>query len=351
MSLDPRLVVARRELSSLRSEKTIVLALVIQLFVAGFSSFLVVGLVAMYDPGAVGGNGLDVGIAGEETEALAEAAAETDGVDPIEFQSVDAAERAFSEGEVGAVMLTERLGSGQVRTVVRVPRGSVRTTVVVVQVREVLEAYEKNLREQRAGHLEREIVEVPPEVRSSPYFGFTYTVLVPLLLFLPIFIGGSVAVDSLSEELERGTFELLRVSPTTPVEILEGKLLATALPVPVQAGLWLLLLSLNGTRIVHVPELLVMTTALAVAVSSLGLWVSAAARDRRLAQFLYSSGLLALFGATLLLPENPANTIARLAVGSPGPGTRVAVLGYVVIALLAVGGVRSLPWLVDADHL
>lgn len=351
MSGDPRLAIARRELASLGSEKTIVLAVVIQLFVAGFSSFLVVGLVAMYDPGAVEGHTLEVGVAGEETEVLTGAVAETDGVEPEVYDTVDAAERAFGAGEVGAVVLTERLGNGQIRTVVRVPRGSIRTTVVVVQVREVLETYETHLRDRRAGHLGREVLAPPPETRSSPYFGFTYTVLLPLLLFMPVFIGGSVAVDSLSEELERGTFELLRVAPTTAVEILEGKLLAAVVPVPLQATLWLLLLWLNGTRVVHVPELLVLTTAMAVAVSGLGLCVAAAARDRRFAQFLYSAGLLALFAATLLLPENPANTIARLAMGSPGPGTHVAVGGYVVIAVLAVAGVRALPRLVDADHL
>jgi hypothetical protein len=115
--------------------------------------------------------------------------------------------------------------------------------------------------------------------------------------------------------------------------------------------LWLGLLWLNGTPVVHVPSLLVLTTALAVTVSALGLGVSAATRDRRFAQFLYSTGLLVVFGAALLLPENPANTIARLAVGSPGPGTFVALAGYVLIAVVAVAAVRQLPRLVDADHL
>jgi ABC-type Na+ efflux pump permease subunit len=348
---DPRLVLARREFASLRSEKTIVLAVAIQLFVAGFSSFLVVGLVAMYDPGAVESQSLEVAIAGDETRELVRVAGEAEGVDPRVYPSVEAAEGAFREGRVGAIVLTERLADHRIRTVVRVPEGSVRTTVVVVQLREVLEEYETRLRQRGATSLERSIVTAPPEAQSSPYFGFTYTVLVPLLLFMPVFIGGSIAVDSLSEEIERGTFELLRVAPATPVQLLEGKLLATAAPVPAQAALWILLLRLNGTRVVHVPELLALTTAMAVAVSALGLGVAAATRDRRFAQFLYSSGLLALFGATLLLPENPANTIARLAVGSPGPETHVAVAGYVAIAAIAVAGVRSLPRLVDADHL
>lgn len=342
---------AGRELASLRTEKTIVLAIVIQLFVAGFSSFLVVGLVSMYDPGSVNGYQLDVGMAGDETEELVRAADDAGGVDVAVYPSAGAAEEAYVEGRVDALIVTERLDGGQIRAVVRVPEGSVRTTVTVVQVRSVMEAYESRLRDNRAAHLERTVLREPPETRSSPYFGFTYTVLVPLLLFMPVFIGGSVAVDSLSEEMERGTFELLRVTPSTAVDILEGKLLATAGTVPLQAALWIGLLWLNGTRVVHVPELLVLTTALAVSVSALGLGVAAATRDRRFAQFLYSSGLLVLFGATLLLPENPANTVARLAVGSPGPGTYVALGGYVVIAVAAVAGVRLLPRVVDADNL
>jgi hypothetical protein len=43
VSSDPRLVVARRELRSLSAEKTIVLALLIQVFIAAFSSFLARG--------------------------------------------------------------------------------------------------------------------------------------------------------------------------------------------------------------------------------------------------------------------------------------------------------------------
>jgi ABC-2 type transport system permease protein len=348
---DSRLTIAGRELASLRSEKTIVLAIVIQLFVAGFSSFLVVGLVSMYDPGSVDGYQLDVGMAGDETEELVRAADDAGGVDAAVYPTAGAAEEAYAEGRVNALIVTERLDGGQIRAVVRVPEGSVRTTVTVVQVRSVMEAYESRLRDERSAHVERTFLREPPESRSSPYFGFTYTVLVPLLLFMPVFIGGSVAVDSLSEEMERGTFELLRVTPTTAVDILEGKLLATAGTVPLQAALWIGLLWLNGTRVVHVPELLVLTAALAVSVSALGLGVAAATRDRRFAQFLYSSGLLVLFGATLLLPENPANTVARLAVGSPGPGTYVALGGYVVIAVAAVAGVRLLPRVVDADHL
>ncbi|HEX2023021.1 MAG TPA: ABC transporter permease, partial [Candidatus Thermoplasmatota archaeon] len=50
--MKPRWVIARKEFAGVFTERTILLAVVIQVFVAGFSSFLVVGLSALVDPQA-----------------------------------------------------------------------------------------------------------------------------------------------------------------------------------------------------------------------------------------------------------------------------------------------------------
>jgi len=256
-----RLRVARRELASLRSEKTIVLALLIQVFVAAFSSFLVVGLVSLYDPGATDGFDVEVAVAGDDADRLAAVVEDEPGVDARVYDTPAEARADFRAStaqayRVDAVLVTERTDNGTVAVRARVPDGSFETTLVVVQVRDVLQAYERTLREDRADRLEADLVELPERAPSSPYFGFTYTVLVPLLLFLPTFIGGSVAVDSLSEEVERGTLELLRVTPTTLPEIVDGKLLAAAAPVPVQVAAWFLLLRFNGTVVLAAATLL-----------------------------------------------------------------------------------------------
>lgn len=337
---DPRLVVARRELAALRGEKTILLAILIQLFVAAFASFLVVGLASMYDPGTVQAGTVEVAVAGEETDLLAAVADERTGVSATVYPTRDAAMAAFEDREVDAVVVTDRLADDRIRAVVTVPDESFRTTSIVVKLRSLLREYETALRDRRATHLERTPVPLPDGAPSAPYVGFTYAVLLPLLLFLPVFIGGSIAVDSLAEEIERGTLELLRASPVTLSAIVDGKLLAAAAPVPAQAGLWIALLELNGTAIANVPELLAFVAVLATAVAALGLGVAIAVRDRRLAQFLYSSGLLVLFGATLLLPENPPNAVARFAIGNPGEATYATLVGALALALLSVAGLR-----------
>ena len=78
---DPRYLIARREVKSLSREKTIVLALLIQLFVAGFSSFLVVGLTSLYDPGAVSSGEVDVAVTGDAADALVQAVEEQPGTE------------------------------------------------------------------------------------------------------------------------------------------------------------------------------------------------------------------------------------------------------------------------------
>ncbi len=347
---DPRWTIAKRELASLRAEKTIVLALLIQLFVAAFSSFLVVGLVSLYDPGSAAGYSVETAVAGDDANDLLRAVESTDGMDGRLYPGREAAAEAFNDREVDAAMLATATTDGRLEVRVLVPDSNVATTLVVVRAREALRAFERLERDQRSASLTAETLELPPGAGASPYFGFTYTVLVPLLLFLPVFIAGSVTVDSLTEELERGTLELLRVAPVTMTDIVEGKLLAAAGLAPVQAALWLALLSANGTAIAPGPNLvstmagvlalLGLTAGLAALVTALGAALALTAPDRRAAQTVYSLGVLGLFGLAALSPVNPANVAAKLAVGSGDPVSYLAVGAVVVFGAVAVAAAR-----------
>jgi ABC-type Na+ efflux pump permease subunit len=349
---DGSLTIARRELAVLRSEKTIVLALLIQVFIAAFSSFLVVGLVSLYDPGSVQGYQVDVALSGPEEEAreLARVVSREPGIRPLAYDTEAAALAAFERGDVDAVLVVQRReGRSFVRATV--PDSNIETTVTVVQVRDVLQAYERAERAERATYLERTPLDLPAEGTSSPYFGFTYTVLVPLLLFLPVFISGSIAVDSLTEEIDRGTLELLRVAPVSFGEIVDGKLLAAAGLAPVQAALWIGLLRLNGTAVTHPVLLVALVSSLAVLVVSVALAIAAVATDRRTAQLAYSLCVLLVFGGTTVLPVNPANVAAKLAIDSADGTSALAVVTVAGCAVVAYAGLRLLTRRVDPASL
>jgi ABC-2 type transport system permease protein len=346
--------IAKRDLSGLTREKTIVLAVLIQLFIAAFSSFLVVGLTSLYDPGSVEGGETTVGVTGDATEELMAAASETDGVRPIRLPDRETALAEFDRGGVDAVLVGELVpaGGGSTVDVVAVaPAENLRTTLVVVQLREVLTRLERTERFERATHLNFQPVELPDGAGASPYFGFTYTVLIPMLLFLPPFISGSVAVDVITEEIERGTLELLRVAPVSLVEVVDGKAAGMVLLAPIQGLLWILLLSANGISVSNVPSLIVFVTAITTVVVVLGLVLGLVTAQRRQAQLLYSVFVIVLFGLAIVLPEHPATTVAKLAVDSPTLLTSAHVAGFAVFAGLLFAGARRFVGGMDPESL
>ncbi|WP_436934657.1 ABC transporter permease [Halovenus marina] len=331
--------IALRDLSALSREKTIVLAILIQLFIAAFSSFLVVGLTSLYDPSAIesGNTGLDIGISGEYQDRLEAAAEEAGGVSTVAFEDANTALAAFDDGEVAAVLDSSRIETddgSRVDITATVPAEDLRTTVIIVQIRSILTELERTERTDRADYLDFQPRPLPDEDGSSPFFGFTYTILLPLLLFLPPFISGSVVVDALTEEIERGTLELLRVAPVSMTDIVDGKSIAMILLAPLQAVLWLFLLQINGITIDNILWLLLFVTAIATITTVVGVLLGLITRRRRKAQLLYSMLVILLFGLSALLPEHPASTVALLSVDSATSTTRLHVVGF---ALLAVG--------------
>jgi ABC-type Na+ efflux pump permease subunit len=348
----PRLTIIRRELRSLTTEKTILLAIVIQLFIAAFSSFLVVGLVSLSDPGAVDGGEMTFAVTGNASDVVTAAIEEQNGVVATEQPSETAASSTFYGRNADAILSANYTPSGRIQVFATVPENSLRTTQIVAQVRSVLEILERQQRQRLAESLQTQPVPMPAEpTDTSPYFSFTYTILVPLLLFLPVFISGSIAVDSITEEIERGTLELLRVAPVSLRDIVEGKLVTAIVIAPVQSVLWIGLLVLNDTTVANIPLLLVLVGALATILVCLGVALAVSIKERRQAQLAYSMTMLVGLGAAVYLPEHPANTIARLAVGSPGTVTDASLVGYVLLGGLAYLVVRVVAERTDPDTL
>ncbi len=323
-----RLRLATRELASLRSEKTIVLALVIQLFIAAFSSFLVVGLVTLYDPA---GDSVEFAASGD-AEGIVAAAQDEDAWSVELHESEESAREAFENGEVDAVLLAERTGGGvgdAVEVEVLAPEGDLRTTLIVTAARGLLERYEDIERDIRAVELGVETLPVP-DAGASPYHGFTYAVLVPLLMFLPVFISGSITADSVTEEFERGTLDLLRVSPLSDTAIFDGKAATAVAIAPAQAALWLALLHVNGVLIAAPLALLVLVAGVTAIAVGFGATVALRFQERKQAQFVYSVGIVAFFALTFALPESSANTVAKLGAGSATTTTLAHVAAYAV---------------------
>jgi ABC-type Na+ efflux pump permease subunit len=310
----------------------------------------------LYDPSTIEGDaaGLDFGVSGEYQDRLEAAAAEAGGASTVGFEDETTALEAFDDGDVDAVLHSRRVETGdgsRIDVSATVPAEDLRTTVIIVQIRSMLNELERTERADRSRFLEFESRPLPDEDGSSPFFGFTYTILLPLLLFLPAFISGSVVVDAITEEIERGTLELLRVAPVSMTDIVDGKSTAMILLAPLQAVLWLILLQVNGISIANIPFLLLFVTALATITVVVGVLLGLITRRRRKAQLLYSMIVLLLFGVSTLLPEQPASTVALLAVDSATDTTLLHVAGFTVVAVLLYATARQYVGRIDPESL
>jgi len=136
-SWDPRLVVARRDLSRSRERRpSCSRAIDPPVRRGAFSSFLVVGLTSLYDPGSVEAGQIEIGVSGDQQDALFEAVQRQSGATPVGYEEPAGARAAFQRGEVDAVLTATSApaaeGGGSVMAVsATVPDRSIRTTVVV----------------------------------------------------------------------------------------------------------------------------------------------------------------------------------------------------------------------------
>lgn len=324
--------IAKKELKGIGNERTIVLAILLQVFIAMFSSFLVVGLTSLYDPSSLGSmsGGYAIGYAGADSP-LAELLEEK-GDFLVYRMDLDEAVAALRERKLAAVVYvpdTPPDGADPVKITLYTLKNDISASVTGVKIREAMEAYEGMLREARSSRLSTEPVEiaVPADAGGQTFFIFVYGLLVPLLLFMPAIISASLIIDFITEEYSTKTLETLLSTPLTFTEILWGKVLAAWVLVPIQAAAWIALLAANGIAIRSIPEILLHVSAASLVLILIGALVALHYRERTSAQFVYSTALVVVILAVLAVPGNPANLIVLLAAGSPAPLHRAALVG------------------------
>lgn len=350
--MKPRYVIAQKEIAGIFKERTILLAVVIQVVVAGFSSFLVIGLSALVDPSSFPmGAGSSVLLDGDATNDTAlRAAFDEAGVGVIDVYALGPGPNsdadvwaAYTRGVAdGALFLTPSDDpGGPVNLTLVLPDGDLRTTLTISQVKKALEIYERTLRADRQDRLEFTPLHVDKDAKAGSY-GFVYSLLIPLLVFLPVVLAGALCADSLTEEVQRKTLPILLASPATPADVVEGKLLANVAVAPLLAAAWFVLLAFNKLPVTPVGALgiLVLSTAIAYLLGLLACAIALITRDRNKAHVTYAGAMFLLLGVSLALPVSPVNAVALLAAGSAHAAVWAVVAGLVAAALVGAVALR-----------
>jgi ABC-type Na+ efflux pump permease subunit len=334
-------IIAKKEFRGLFSERTILLAVLLQLFIALFSSFLMVGLTSMYDPASLSKYShfrYSVGYAGNDSEVLAFIHNSPDF--RVYKMNLSTAVAALGERKLAAVVYvpdTAVDAQEPVKITLYTLENDLQSAIVDVKLKDIFLQYEANLRQARAARISEQPLplRLPPSAGGGDFYEFVYGLLIPLLVFMPAIIASALIIDLITEEYQHDTLETLISTPVSFSEMIWGKVLACEILVPVQAGAWLVLLMINGIAIENAPLILLQVTVSSFVLILLGALTALHYRERTAAQFIFSTALVVVILFALSLPANPMNLLTRLAVGTAGPEQWVVLAATVaVIAVL-----------------
>ena len=309
----PLLAVVKKELASVVRDRTITISILIQLFIASFSSGLLLGMLSLYDSDTIlrfSGAGIKIGVVNSSNNILGSLISER-GLQTFQYDTLSNAQDAYYRGEVLAIVDTPQTANGLTEIKLYLPESNTISSLVHLVLQEPLKQYENVLRAQKGINVRYTDLKGKP----STSFEFVYSVLIPLLMFFPAFVSGSMTADSITEEVENNTLQTLLSAPLTLNGMVGAKIISSIILSILQCIAWLTLLQWNGVAIQNTGWILLLAVIVAGITSTSAALSAVLLKDRERSQFIYSLMLLTAASISTLLNLSPIVTLSRLALG------------------------------------
>jgi ABC-2 type transport system permease protein len=311
--LIPFLAVVKKELASVIRDRTIVISLLLQLFIASFSSALLLSMLSLYDSDTIlrfSGSRMKFGVVNSSDNTLGSLMSKH-GLQTFQYATLSSAQEAYYRGEVLAIVDTPQAANGLTEIKLYLPESDTVSSLVRLVIQEPLKQYENVLRTQKG----IDVRYADLKGRPSTSFEFVYSVLIPLLMFFPAFVSGSMTTDSITEEVENNTLQTLLSAPLTINRLVGAKMTSSVILAIVQCMAWLTLLQWNRISIQNPGWILLLAVIVAGITSTFAALSAVLLRDRERSQFIYSLMLLTAVAVGTLLNLSPIVTLSRLALG------------------------------------
>jgi ABC-2 type transport system permease protein len=326
-------IIARRELKAMLREKSFVLIILLELLLVSASGLLSVGYVILTSPESSGmmsklSNLVSVGIVTQTKEPYAEAFSPSE-VRFAFYEDLNQAREDFKSGLVDAIVSGDLyLEEKPSRLTVYLPSNSPKVDLTRLSLKRVLVNLEDKLRKKRMSEftpesrlIEFQLMRYEPQARYiEVYFVFT----LPLLLFLPCIVSGSLAIDSLTQDFESKSILTLVSAPLSRLQIVVGKALGSFLLSMTQCVLWLGLMSMTSISPGNHIPILVFCGMYTLFFINVGGILALHLRKMRSSQIIYtffSMLAISLFSPIAninktLIELSPSSTITRLSLGA-----------------------------------
>jgi len=320
------LEIVKKDLKLMFRERTFVSIVFLMVFVAGISSIVTFGLIMLYNPDYLGFYGSSkVAVAGEcFTERC--------------YDEKTAME-LFKSGKVDAVLIVSDLNGIKYVDVI-VPDDEIKAAQVLGYIKKLLTDYEERLRSvYGVPNLEMKVYSGSKEIEipsgSSTVFKFIYLILIPLLSITTAVVAAGMTIDSVCEEIQSRSIEVLLSTPLTPFKISISKVASPMIFSSLVTALWLMLLALNKVDIVNPLPAFAISISITAFFVSAGYIMAAKLRDRERAQLLFS--ILAAGSLPLMVTKynSPAVMVGRIAAGAEIDFVIATIFSVASFALLA----------------
>jgi len=328
----PFLAVVKKELGSVIRDRTILISILLQLFIASFSSALLLGMLSLYDPDTIlrySGASIRIGIVNASEDPLA-AIMRDNGLGTISFATLSQAETAYYEGRINAIVESPLVENGIMEIKLYLPESDTFSSLIRMVIQEPLKQYENLLRMQKGVDVHFTGLKGEP----STSFEFVYSVLLPILMFFPAFVAGSMSIDSITEEIENNTMPTLLSAPLTITGMVGAKIISVIILSGLQCAAWLILMRSNGILIQNIGWSFLLALIISGITSTAAAIGAILLTDRERSQFIYALMLLSGVAISNLVNLSPITTLSRLAIGDPYiSGWNVALFAALLMAL------------------
>src|SRR5258706_5594113 len=271
-------------------------------------------MLSLYDSDTIlqfSGTGINIGVVTPTDDNTLGSLMRKHGLNVQQYISLEGAEAAFYRGEVLAIVDAPQDANGLTEIKLYLPESDAISSLIRMVIQEPLKQYENVLRAQKGINVRYADL----KGKASTSFEFVYSVLIPMLMFFPAFVAGSITIDTITEEVENNTLQTLLSAPLTIKGMIGAKIVASVILSITQCIAWLSLLQLNGTAIQNTGWILLLALIIAGITSTSAALSAVLLKDRERSQFIYSLALLAEAAISILLILSPSPTISRLPIG------------------------------------
>jgi hypothetical protein len=287
---------------------------------------------SFYDPSSIGQNSnihVNMGVVGDPDSPLVSWMREG-GFHVSMFASLEAAQAEFNRGNIEAIVSIPKWNNGTQDMQLYLPPSDSQDTVITMMLEDPLKKYENYLRDKNGIQVRYTDVKGRPATTAE----FLYSFIVPMLMFFPAFIAGSIIIDSISEEVENKTMDTLLSAPVSLNSVFGGKIAAAIFLAIIQCFAWLILLSLNRLYTQNMALVLLLALIVASFVTFGSAIISLSFKDRERSQFAYSILLMTIWGISMFVNPSPISLISRLAMGDVHVGLYDVLLFAIPLAAL-----------------